>query len=163
MADLIVTLLKVAFVAALWIFVLIVAGAIRTDIMGGRMLNRRPAPAGGSAGPVPSSAPQATVRTAPAAQPRILAITSGSQAGARLAMVDHFRIGRSADCALILDDDYVSGDHAEMKRRADGQWVLTDLGSTNGSFVNGARLSAPTIVTAADDIKIGRTQMRLET
>lgn len=158
MAELIVTLLKVAFLAALWIFVLLVANTIRTDMIG------VPATVGGRAPRRRASTPEPQRNPGPSVpEARILAITSGTQAGARLALVEHFRIGRSTDCALILDDDYVSGDHAEMRRLPDGRWMLTDLGSTNGSFVNGVRVTTPTPVTTADDIRIGRTQMRLET
>ncbi|MDO5287436.1 MAG: FHA domain-containing protein [Actinomycetia bacterium] len=152
MAELLVTLLKVGFLAVLWVFVLLVANTIRNDLVA------RPALA--TAGAARRSEAAAERPAQP--EPRILAIQTGSQAGARLALVEHFRIGRSADCALILDDDYVSGDHAEMQHRANGDWVLTDLGSTNGSFVNGVRVTTPTVVTPADDIRIGRTQMRLE-
>lgn len=157
MADLIVTLLKVAFLAVLWLFVLLVANVIRTDLF-------RTAPAG----------PREKVSRSQAARapqpkkrgkndPRVLAIDTGPQAGNRLALVDEFRIGRSADCALILDDDYVSGDHASLARRSNGDWVVTDLGSTNGTFVNEVRVVTPTVVTPADSLRIGRTQMRLET
>jgi hypothetical protein len=157
MADLIVTLLKVAFLAVLWLFVLLVANVIRTDLF-------RTAPAG-----VPSDAKDKRAARSPEPRKRskheakVLAIDTGSQAGTRLALVDEFRIGRSADCALILDDDYVSGDHASLARRANGDWVVTDLGSTNGTFVNEVRVATPTVVTASDSLRIGRTQMRLET
>lgn len=157
MADLIVTLLKVAFLAVLWLFVLLVASVIRTDLF-------RTAPAG-----VPSDAKDKRAARSPEPRKRskreakVLAIDTGSQAGTRLALVDEFRIGRSAECALILDDDYVSGDHASLARRANGDWVVTDLGSTNGTFVNEVRVVTPTVVTASDSLRIGRTQMRLET
>ncbi|HEY8664067.1 MAG TPA: FHA domain-containing protein [Propionibacteriaceae bacterium] len=157
MADLIVTLLKVAFLAVLWLFVLLVANVIRTDLF-------RTAPAG-----VPSDAKDKRAARSPEPRKRskreakVLAIDTGSQAGTRLALVDEFRIGRSAECALILDDDYVSGDHASLARRANGDWVVTDLGSTNGTFVNEVRVVTPTVVTASDSLRIGRTQMRLET
>lgn len=157
MADLIVTLLKVAFLAVLWLFVLLVANVIRTDLF-------RTAPAG-----VPSDARDKRAARSPEPRKRskheakVLAIDTGSQAGTRLALVDEFRIGRSADCALILDDDYASGDHASLARRANGDWVVTDLGSTNGTFVNEVRVVSPTVVTASDSLRIGRTQMRLET
>ena len=157
MADLIVTLLKVAFLAVLWLFVLLVANVIRTDLF-------RTAPAG-----VPGPAKDRRAARSPEPRKRsrheakVLAIDTGSQAGTRLALVDEFRIGRSADCALILDDDYVSGDHASLARRANGDWVVTDLGSTNGTFVNEVRVVTPTVVTASDSLRIGRTQMRLET
>ncbi len=157
MADLIVTLLKVAFLAVLWLFVLLVANVIRTDLF-------RTAPAG-PRGRVSASPGSGSTRPSKRGkkEPKILAIDNGPQAGTRLALVDEFRIGRSAECALILDDDYVSGDHASLARRANGEWVVTDLGSTNGTFVNEVRVVTPTVVTAADSLRIGRTQMRLET
>jgi pSer/pThr/pTyr-binding forkhead associated (FHA) protein len=157
MADLITTLLKVAFLAVLWIFVLLVANVIRTDLF-------RTAPAAprgarpGAKGP-DAAAPVKRSRK----EPKVLAIDSGSQAGTRLALVDEFRIGRSAGCALVLDDDYVSGDHASLVRTPRGEWVLSDLVSTNGTFVNEVRVVTPTVVTPSDSLRIGRTQMRLET
>lgn len=156
MADLITTLLKVAFLAVLWLFVLLVANVIRTDLF-------QPEPAGSRSGAATGSGKAAAPSKRSKKGPKVLAIDTGSQAGTRLALVDEFRIGRSADCALVLDDDYVSGDHASLARTAKGVWVLSDLGSTNGTFVNEVRVVAPTVVTPADTLRIGRTQMRLET
>jgi len=61
-----------------------------------------------------------------------------------------------------LDDDYVSNMHAELKHRDNGTWVLSDLGSTNGTFVNQVRITDPTPVGVHDIIRIGEVQMRLE-
>lgn len=155
MADLIVTLLKVAFLAVLWLFVLLVANVIRTDLF--RTANAGP----GDARAAKATAPAPVKRGR--REPKVLAIDTGSQAGTRLALVDQFRIGRSTGCALILDDDFVSGDHASLARTPKGEWVLTDLGSTNGTFVNEVRVVTPTVVTPSDSLRIGRTQMRLET
>jgi hypothetical protein len=157
MADLIVTLLKVAFLAVLWLFVLLVANVIRTDLF--RTAPVGPRERGKSSQAARSPQPKKRGKN----EPKVLAIDTGPQAGHRLALVDEFRIGRSADCALILDDDYVSGDHASLARRQNGDWVVTDLGSTNGTFVNEVRVVTPTVVTASDSLRIGRTQMRLET
>lgn len=157
MADLIVTLLKVAFLAVLWLFVLLVANVIRTDIV-------RTTQAGhGALGEVTKAVPQTAPKKRSRNEPKVLAIDTGPLMGTKLALVDEFRIGRSAGCALILDDDYVSGDHASLVRQNGGNWVLTDLGSTNGTFVNEVRVVAPSVVTPADTLRIGRTQMRLET
>jgi pSer/pThr/pTyr-binding forkhead associated (FHA) protein len=156
MADLITTLLKVAFLAVLWLFVLLVANVIRTDLFRTAPVAPRGSRQGAKG---PAAAPVKRSRK----EPKVLAIDSGSQAGTRLALVDEFRIGRSAGCALVLDDDYVSGDHASLARTPKGEWVLSDLGSTNGTFVNEVRVVAPTVVTPSDSLRIGRTQMRLET
>ena len=156
MADLIVTLLKVAFLAVLWLFVLLVANVIRTDLF-------RTEPVGPRGKVKAAAVRPPEQRKRGRNDPRVLAIDTGPQAGTRLALVDEFRIGRSTDCALILDDDYVSGDHASLAHRPGGDWVVTDLGSTNGTFVNEVRVTVPTVVTASDSLRIGRTQMRLET
>jgi hypothetical protein len=157
MADLITTLLKVAFLAVLWLFVLLVANVIRTDLFRTAPATRRSGRSGAAA--PATSAPVKRSRK----EPKVLAIDTGRQAGTRLGLVDEFRIGRSAGCALVLDDDYVSNDHASLVRTSKGEWVITDLGSTNGTFVNEVRVVAPTVVTPADSLRIGRTQMRLET
>lgn len=157
MADLITTLLKVAFLAVLWLFVLLVANVIRTDLFRTAPATPRSARSGAAAPAAP-----ATVKRS-RKEPKVLAIDTGSQSGTRLALVDEFRIGRSAGCALVLGDDYVSSDHASLVRTPKGEWVLTDLGSTNGTFVNEVRVVTPTVVTPSDSLRIGRTQMRLET
>ncbi len=70
-------------------------------------------------------------------------------------------IGRSHSCDVVLDDPNVSRQHAEVRPRG-GSWVLTDLGSTNGSRVNGRQLTAPEVLKPGDEIDIGTTALRFE-
>jgi pSer/pThr/pTyr-binding forkhead associated (FHA) protein len=70
-------------------------------------------------------------------------------------------IGRSSYCSLILDHDTLSRVHASLKVEGDGV-ELADLGSSNGTFVNGARIGAPVRVTRSDDIRLGHLRMWLE-
>ncbi len=70
-------------------------------------------------------------------------------------------LGRSSRCDVVLDDPNVSRRHAELRPRG-GSWVLTDLGSTNGSSVNGRRIDAPTVVKAGDEIELGTSVMTFE-
>lgn len=70
-------------------------------------------------------------------------------------------IGRSGRGSIVLDDSYVSQEHARLVRR-DGHWWLDDLGSRNGTLLNEVPLTASTVVTAGDVITIGRIEMRLE-
>ena len=68
-------------------------------------------------------------------------------------------IGRSRQCEVVLDDPNVSRQHAEIRPRG-GSWVLTDLGSTNGSSINGRRINGPEVVKPGDEIEIGTSLMR---
>ena len=158
MPDLLVVAFKIAFLAALWLFVLLVANVVRTDLLGRSLAPSEAAAI--AANPVPQ--PQPVRRRRRGKEPRVLAIDTGSHAGARLQLVDLVRIGRSADCELLLDDDYVSTRHVTLHLDDQGRWILTDLGSTNGSYVNESRVTVPTLVTPADTMRIGRTQMRVE-
>lgn len=73
------------------------------------------------------------------------------------------KLGRRPENNIILEDPYVSGSHALIEV-ADGILTLTDLGSTNGTFVNGAKLAhnEPTTITPSDEIIFGRTEARIE-
>lgn len=70
-------------------------------------------------------------------------------------------IGRGARNTIILDDAYVSQEHARLLRR-EGHWWLNDLGSRNGTLLNAVPLTTETVVTAGDEITIGRTTFKLE-
>jgi len=71
-------------------------------------------------------------------------------------------VGRGDENDLpIAGDDYVSGRHARFEPRRDGVY-LRDLGSTNGTFVNGIRITSPRRLAPGDIVKIGETEMRFE-
>ena len=65
-----------------------------------------------------------------------------------------FRVGRSEKNNLVLNDDLASRTHAMMQCASDGVYI-TDCGSSNGTFVNGARISSPLVLRSGDQIKIG--------
>ncbi|MFO7167051.1 MAG: FHA domain-containing protein [Chloroflexota bacterium] len=70
-------------------------------------------------------------------------------------------IGRSMEsCEIALNDSFLSQQHARLELRGD-QWVLEDLGSTNGTFVNDIEVRDPTIVEEGDIIRLGRIELRL--
>jgi FHA domain len=71
-------------------------------------------------------------------------------------------IGRSTDNDMALgEDEFASAHHARVEPRRDGVWV-EDVGSTNGTFVNGQRLSKPRKLTSGDVIRVGETDLRFE-
>ena len=70
-------------------------------------------------------------------------------------------IGRSRQCDVMIDDPNVSRRHAEVRPRG-GAWVLTDLGSTNGSSLNGRRVNHPEVIQPGDEIQIGTSVINFE-
>ncbi|WP_084960048.1 DUF1707 and FHA domain-containing protein [Thermoactinospora rubra] len=68
---------------------------------------------------------------------------------------DRFVVGRGSACDLVLSDLTVSRVHAELRREADGSWMLIDLGSLNGTRLNGWRLVGPARVRSGDEVSFG--------
>ncbi len=159
MSEIALTVIKVLFLALLWVFILSAVSVIRSDLFGKTVAAPDQPRAQELESPLP---PQQKTRRGRGA-PRVVTITQGNQAGttARLSL-GMVLIGRGADCQLILDDDYVSTRHARIVAGDSGIYV-EDLGSTNGTYVNGQRITAPTSVSLVDSVRIGKTVMRLET
>jgi len=74
---------------------------------------------------------------------------------------DGATMGRSRQCDIVLDDPNVSRSHAEVRPRG-GSWVLADLGSTNGSRLNGRRVDGPEVLRRGDEIQLGATRLTFE-
>ena len=70
-------------------------------------------------------------------------------------------IGRSRDCEIVIDDANVSRQHAELRPRG-GAWVVSDLGSTNGTRVNGRQIHGPEVVRPGDEIEVGSSLITFE-
>lgn len=70
-------------------------------------------------------------------------------------------IGRASANTIVLDDDYVSNEHAMLILRG-RQWWLEDLNSRNGTILNDARLDTPTVISSGDVITIGDTSLKME-
>ena len=70
-------------------------------------------------------------------------------------------LGRASSCDLDVDDDYASSKHAKIWRDAEG-FVVEDLLSTNGTYVNGQRITQPVRIDRGDIVRVGRSQMQLD-
>jgi len=94
---------------------------------------------------------------------RLLVLDSPAlQQGTTLDLKVPTRLGRGAENAIRLDgDDFVSTRHALLEPRPDGLWV-EDVGSTNGTFVNGARVTTARHLVEGDVVRIGKTDLRVE-
>lgn len=155
MSELTVTVLRLGLLLLLWAFVLSLAGVLRSDLYGTRVINRQGTP----------SRPRRPVRDqGPRRNPRIpthLAITSGPLTGTKLSLRDKgVLIGRNPESTLVLDDDFASGRHARIIRGDDG-WYLEDLGSTNGTFIGDYRVGEAVPVETGTTIRIGKTLIEL--
>ncbi|HEX3197494.1 MAG TPA: FHA domain-containing protein [Propionibacteriaceae bacterium] len=158
MSEIALTIIKVVYLALLWLFILSAVSVIRTDLFGKTVrASDQPQPQELETPPPPSRKGKRQ-----RGEPRVFMISQGSQAGLSAELAGGvIMIGRGADCQLILDDDYVSTRHARVVSSPNGIYV-EDLGSTNGTYVNGQRITAPTTITLADTVRIGKTMLRLE-
>jgi hypothetical protein len=177
-SDLTLLVLRVAFLALLWIFVFAVVYALRSDLFGGRVRRlEQQASAGPQAAPVyappavqslPTSpvTPGSGIRlAAPPAHddgpPTRLVITSGGKAGLEIPLgSEPLTIGRASDSGLQIRDDYTSTHHARLLLWGD-DWVIQDLDSTNGTYVDGERIDSPTQVPPNTPVKVGATTFEL--
>ena len=108
-----------------------------------------------------SSWPNNTGPAATASSARRLVITSGAKEGLELPLSNlPLTIGRSAESGLVIRDDYTSTHHARLMILNDA-WVIQDLDSTNGTFLDGRRVVVPTQVPLNTPIKIGTTSFEL--
>jgi pSer/pThr/pTyr-binding forkhead associated (FHA) protein len=164
MSELTLTLLRLGFLALLWLLVMSVVAVLRRDLFG-TQVTRRQTPA------QPSRAPRRRPAPAPAAPPagpagnnpapRTLVVTEGSLRGTTIALGQApILVGRAPECTLVLEDDYASGRHARFSLQA-GTWVLEDLGSTNGTYLGRTKVSAPVPVGPGTPVRIGRTVLEL--
>ena len=156
MPEIVITVARYGFLVLLWIFVFTVVGVIRRDLfVGARSSRLVAAPRGVS---VTSGRP-AKVKRGRAANN--LVVTEGALAGTRLTLADsQITIGRAEDSTLVITDDYASARHARLVPRG-GQWYVEDLGSTNGTYLDRAKVTAPTPVPLGVPIRIGRTSLEL--
>lgn len=159
MSELMLLVLRIGFLVLLWFFVFAVVYSLRADLFGVRV---RKMPAGEA--PVPAPIHQAPRPTGtPAKAATRLVITSGPKVGLEvpLSAADSMSIGRSSESGLVIRDDYTSSHHARLSQRG-GIWMLQDLGSTNGTFLDGQRLSdKPVQVQNGTPIKVGATTFEL--
>ncbi len=173
MSELTLTLLRLGFLALLWLMVLTVVAVLRRDLFGmqvrrketpvasargrlARARSRTSAPTGPAGSGAPGGSPQGS-RSAP----RQLVVTAGSLKGTSIALGQvPILIGRAPECTLVVEDDYASNRHAQLSLR-EGTWMLEDLGSTNGTFVGRSRIEAPVAIEAGNGFRIGRTTLEL--
>jgi pSer/pThr/pTyr-binding forkhead associated (FHA) protein len=92
----------------------------------------------------------------------VVASPSGEPAAGRSFDLDAITtLGRDVNNAIVIDDPFASSDHAVLTFRGRG-WFIEDLGSTNGTYVNGRVVSAVAPLGFGDELAIGQVRLRLE-
>lgn len=127
--------LRYLFVGLLYVFLILVVRGIYRDM-------REPEPA--------------RARRKKKEQPQLVVITADRNVGARYVLSDEVSIGRAANSSVPIDDTYASQQHARIYP-SNGAYCVEDLGSTNGTYINGRKISYPLELRVGDRIKIGKT------
>jgi len=168
MAPIVLPLLQGAFLLLLYLFVWRIARAVLRDIRASAPAAQPPA---ALAHPPRQMVPAAHLPARPPspgdlkhafrAPPRELVV---HRAGGKATVLPldgaPISFGRAAPATVVLDDPYVSDSHARVWR--DGQeWLVTDLGSTNGTFLNQVKVTDPTPLAAGDQLGIGKTTVEV--
>ncbi|MEU6525977.1 FHA domain-containing protein [Streptomyces sp. NPDC046924] len=167
MSELTLTVMRLGFLAVLWLFVIVAVQVIRSDLFGTRVTQR--------GARREATRPQQSARQAPPQQrqqsgggrrgrnaPTKLVVTEGSLTGTTVALQGQtITLGRAHDSTIVLDDDYASSRHARIYPDRDGQWIVEDLGSTNGTYLDRSRLTTPTPIGPGAPIRIGKTVIEL--
>ena len=181
MSELTLLILRLAFLLVLWGFVFAVVYALRTDLFGQRV-RRQPVDAAAAASgagtfpaaaaPAPAAAPvhrpspanalpHTTKPAATATSASRIVITGGPREGMEVPLGNQpLTIGRSSESGLVVRDDYTSTHHARIMLLNDS-WVIQDLDSTNGTYLDGLRVVVPTQIPLNTPVKIGSTSFEL--
>ncbi|WAU78613.1 FHA domain-containing protein [Streptomyces sp. Qhu-G9] len=171
MSELTLTVMRLGFLAVLWLFVIVAVQVIRSDLFGTRVTQRgsrreaqRPQQTARQTAPPPQrqqAAPSGGGRQRRGA-PTKLVVSEGTLTGTTVALQGQtITLGRAHDSTIVLDDDYASSRHARIYPDRDGQWIVEDLGSTNGTYLDRTRLTTPLPVPLGAPIRIGKTVIEL--
>ncbi|MDQ3065614.1 MAG: FHA domain-containing protein [Actinomycetota bacterium] len=150
--------LKIAFIVLLYLFIWRIVRSASRDFRGGAGA----LVAGESALIRPADA--ASAGLTPARHAKLVVLKSPALRTGEEVPVDSMpiAIGRGGQNEVPLDgDEFASAQHARFEAKRDGLWV-EDIGSTNGTFVNGARVTTPRRLTKGDIVRVGQTDFRVD-
>lgn len=154
MEDPVVALLKLAFLAILYLFLVWVVRSARRELARTAEVATEPPPLRGE------GAPEPMLDLAGGLNPRLEVIAAmGHPPGAELPLDGGATLGRSASADVVVDDPFASAAHARIFPQGGFMWI-EDLGSTNGTYVNGRRVDAPQRLRPSDVIRIGDSEYR---
>lgn len=161
MTPITLTLIKLAFLAVLWLFVIAAVGVIRADLFGSKAATRPARPRAASRPPREPRQPAAAPRGR-RNEPSRLVVVGGELTGTSFDLNPSapITVGRANDSTLVVTDDYASSRHARIYAQ-DGNWIVEDLGSTNGTYVGRNKVTRPVPVPLNTPIRVGKTVLEL--
>jgi pSer/pThr/pTyr-binding forkhead associated (FHA) protein len=155
------TILKCCLLALLYLFFLRVVRAVWAELRPPKLVPAAPRRAAAAATTGSRSRrQQRKAAKAQAAEPRLVVLEPLEQRGRSFPLGTEVTVGRAAGCQITLDDTYASQIHARVFQR-DGQYLVEDLGSTNGTYLNRHKVAGPMLVHAGDRLQIGNTVLEL--
>ena len=145
MPEIVYVALRFVLLALLYVFVLLVARTAYNEL--------KPAPSRPAVARAAARAPRGGRKAR-----LVIAGEAGWKKQASWELQGDVTIGRAPECAVSIADEFASNLHSKIYR-VEGRFYVEDLGSTNGTYVNGRRIHYPTELRNGDRIKIGRTEM----
>ncbi|MBQ1273368.1 MAG: FHA domain-containing protein [Aeriscardovia sp.] len=91
----------------------------------------------------------------------VLVIVDGQNAGMTFPLPPSCTIGRAPDNSIVVPDQFISSHHARIYKSKKGEWVLEDLGSTNGTYLDEKQIAGPVIIKPGQLIRLGATSFEL--
>ncbi len=174
MSEAQLNVLNYAFLALLYLFFARVLWAVWSEVRGPRVGNPpmqtgvqrvgpdQTAPASRPAAAVPTAKPVKGLRAKRGVPSKLVVLQPKVRKGSAYQITNDLNLGRATSCAIGLPDDtFASQLHARVYVR-DGEVWVEDLGSTNGTHVNGARISAPQMMAVGDRLQVGSTIFEAE-
>ncbi len=165
MSELALTLARFTFLGLLWLFVIFALLALRKDLRGA---SNQPAESGSSSATSGRTARTQRARRSGRASRRSkvkgtrLVVVEGPLEGAEIPLEGaQITLGRAPDSTIVIDDDYASSRHARIYE-SEGAWVVEDLGSTNGTWIDRTRLTTPTVLPVGAPLRVGRTTLQIQ-
>ena len=146
--------LKIAFIVLLYLFIWRIVRSASRDLRSGAVQESM----------IISPGEAASLGLAPTRRARLVVLKSPALEAGEEVPVDSMpvAIGRGGQNQVPLDgDEFASAQHARFEAKRDGLWV-EDIGSTNGTFVNGARVTTPRRLAQGDIVRVGQTDFRVE-
>lgn len=159
MSELGLTLARLAFLGLLWAFVLMTVLVLRRDL-------RQPSDARPTRRQRSTKPPKPVKAGRTQKQSKVrgskLVVVEGPLTGTVIPLTGaQVTIGRAPDSTLVIEDDYASSRHARIYA-SDGTWIVEDLGSTNGTWIDRSRITSPTVLSVGAPLRVGRTTLTLQ-